>query len=302
MNQEERNFRSIYYEKVGFKSVEEKKSLEILLKDKSLDLIKLKQFCVRFSVPQTYRCLLWKLLLGILPTKVQCHEFVTSQRKQEFNNLLQALVFMKIVDERTPKSQVFLVMWLLQTNNLTFDYSNLQERDLFGFVPIAKCLNYFFDDDTDIYWIAKKFYEKIAKMKNDIPRLIEVTHCLIEKEDAEYYKILKNNGIIDGLPLSKWFQCCLAGIIDENCIIKIWDKICGGSHKILAFLVTITLLSLKHRIIKMNNASGVIDILKNIPEDSAEIIVNKTIDLWQHYGSPLTVHEKPKSIFDASFK
>lgn len=62
---DERNFRSAYYEKVGFRSVEEKKTLEMLLKDKPLDMGKLKQFCLRFSVPPTHRKLLWKLLLGI---------------------------------------------------------------------------------------------------------------------------------------------------------------------------------------------------------------------------------------------
>ena len=61
---DERNFRSTYYEKVGCRSVEEKKSLEILLKDKPLNRIKLKQFCLSFSVPHVHRGLLWNLLLG----------------------------------------------------------------------------------------------------------------------------------------------------------------------------------------------------------------------------------------------
>jgi len=64
MANDERNFRSSYYEKVGFRSVEEKKSIEILLKDKPLDISKLKQFCLRFTVPGMYRNLMWKLLLG----------------------------------------------------------------------------------------------------------------------------------------------------------------------------------------------------------------------------------------------
>lgn len=62
--EETRNFRSSYYEKVGFRSVEEKKSIEILLKEKPLDISKLKQFSLRFTVPQMYRNLMWKLLLG----------------------------------------------------------------------------------------------------------------------------------------------------------------------------------------------------------------------------------------------
>lgn len=65
MSLDERNFRSTYYEKVGFRNVEEKKSLEILLKDKILDKNKLKQFCLRFSVPAGNRKLLWKVLLGM---------------------------------------------------------------------------------------------------------------------------------------------------------------------------------------------------------------------------------------------
>lgn len=69
MSLDERNFRSTYYEKVGFRSVEEKKSLEILLKDRHLDRTKLKQFCLRFSVPGSHRNLVWKLLLGNINNK-----------------------------------------------------------------------------------------------------------------------------------------------------------------------------------------------------------------------------------------
>lgn len=65
---DERNFRSSYYEKVGFRNVEEKKSLEILLKEKSLDKTKLNHFCLRFPVPGVHRSYLWKLLLGTIQT------------------------------------------------------------------------------------------------------------------------------------------------------------------------------------------------------------------------------------------
>lgn len=61
---DERNFRSTYYEKVGCRSVEERKSLEILLKDKPLNVLKLKQFCIRFTVPNIHRNVLWSFLLG----------------------------------------------------------------------------------------------------------------------------------------------------------------------------------------------------------------------------------------------
>ena len=59
-----RNFRSSYLEKVGIKTVEEKKSLEILLKEHPLDTLKLSQFMLRFPIPTSFRLLLWKVLLG----------------------------------------------------------------------------------------------------------------------------------------------------------------------------------------------------------------------------------------------
>ena len=61
---EERNFRSYYYEKVGFRVVEEKKSLEILLKEKPIDKMKLTHFALRFPVPNIHRNALYCILLG----------------------------------------------------------------------------------------------------------------------------------------------------------------------------------------------------------------------------------------------
>ena len=61
-----RNFRSAYLGKVGIKGVEEKKSLEILLKEQPLDNNKLGQFSLRFPLPAAYRPFIWKVLLGTL--------------------------------------------------------------------------------------------------------------------------------------------------------------------------------------------------------------------------------------------
>lgn len=60
-----RNFRSVYYEKVGCRGVEEKKLLEHLLKEKPLDLVVLREFTRRFTLPVISREPVWMLLLGI---------------------------------------------------------------------------------------------------------------------------------------------------------------------------------------------------------------------------------------------
>ncbi len=76
---DQRNFRSAYLEKVGIKGIEEKKSLEIILKEQPLDISKLEQFCIRFPIPATYRPYIWKLLLGIVshlsPPPLHPHRF-----------------------------------------------------------------------------------------------------------------------------------------------------------------------------------------------------------------------------------
>lgn len=52
------------------------------------------------------------------------------QRKQEFKDLLNALQIMRIVDNNTPKPQLFLAMWLIEIGNLKYD-TNLQVITIF---------------------------------------------------------------------------------------------------------------------------------------------------------------------------
>ncbi|KAF2882994.1 hypothetical protein ILUMI_23173 [Ignelater luminosus] len=288
---DERNFRSTYYEKVGFKSVEEKKSLEILLKDKTLDRIKLKQFCLRYSVPVIYRNLVWKVLLDIIPVQTECHQFVMEQRQQECRDVIQALQAMRVVDINTSKPQLLYAMWLLQTGCLHHNISLQKEN---GFILIAHSLQQFSDDDTDLYWLAKCFYAYVQRFTPDVPKLVEATLNLLEKEDSALFKHLTNTGILSKLPLNRWFDSCLAGLLNENALGRIWDKLCGGSCKILVFVIVVLLTNQRHKLLKCTTLENAVQCVSNLPEETAEIIANKAIEMWQQHGSPLTVHDKPK--------
>ena len=63
-NADQRNFRSQYYEKVGFRGVDERKTLDLLLSEDPINLNKLKNFALQFSVPSFDRILVWKFMLG----------------------------------------------------------------------------------------------------------------------------------------------------------------------------------------------------------------------------------------------
>uniref|UniRef100_A0A8C8XMP9 TBC1 domain family member 7 n=1 Tax=Panthera leo TaxID=9689 RepID=A0A8C8XMP9_PANLE len=87
----QRNFRSVYYEKVGFRGVEEKKSLEILLKDDRL---------------------------GILPPHHESHAQVMLYRKEQYCDVLHALKVVRCVTEATPQVEVYLRMYQLESGKL----------------------------------------------------------------------------------------------------------------------------------------------------------------------------------------
>uniref|UniRef100_A0A2K5DM55 TBC1 domain family member 7 n=1 Tax=Aotus nancymaae TaxID=37293 RepID=A0A2K5DM55_AOTNA len=114
----QRNFRSVYYEKVGFRGVEEKKSLEILLKDDRLDIEKLCTFSQRFPLPSMYRALVWKVLLGILPPHHESHAKVMTYRKEQYSDVLHALKVIRFVSDTTPQVEVYLRMYQLESGKL----------------------------------------------------------------------------------------------------------------------------------------------------------------------------------------
>ena len=60
------NFRSSYYEKVGFKGVDERKALQAILASNPVNIEKLKLFVLKSSssLHDTNRLLVWKILLG----------------------------------------------------------------------------------------------------------------------------------------------------------------------------------------------------------------------------------------------
>ncbi|XP_049784742.1 TBC1 domain family member 7 [Schistocerca cancellata] len=287
MASDERNFRSSYYEKVGFRSVEEKKSLEILLKDKPLDKMKLRQFCIRFTVPGIYRNLVWKVLLDVIPIHVDSHKFVMEQRKEEYKDLLHALRLMQIVNDRTPKPELFLLMWLLQTGRLTLYQNQLNTAVNRNLCAISHSLSVVFDDDVDIYWLSKGFFESVVKFRDDIPTLIKYTKSVLEKEDEELYCHLQDLGAFNTIPLDNWLCCCFAGVISESSLGKIWDKLIGGSCKILVFVAVLLLVTLKRALLKCATTDNIASCLKNISEEVSEVIVNQAIEMWQQYGSSL---------------
>ncbi|KAJ6638197.1 TBC1 domain family member 7 [Pseudolycoriella hygida] len=286
MATDERNFRSTYYEKVGCRSVEEKRSLEILLKEKPLNRTKLKQFCLRFTVPSVHRALLWNLLLGLAPVFCDSHDYVMAQWSMVYEDLLRALKVLRLIDDKTTKSRIFYAMWLLENRKLKAGVNINVENT---FVDITEVLNgsSISENDVDLYWIAKGFYNITREISHDFLKMKELTYVLLEKEDHAMFKHLTSLDIFHTLPMEKWYSSCFAGVLPKLSLIRIWDKICGKSKKIIVFVFIVLFNTQRVKLFRFKTVKEVLDHIDTIKEnqEKGDLIVTKSIELWQQNRS-----------------
>lgn len=71
------------------------------------------------------------------------------------------------------------------------------------------------------------------------------------------------------MPLEQWYGTCFAGVLTHQSIIRIWDKICGGSRKIVVF-VFVTIFNWIWRTTKASSATQVSEILTIIDNVSCD--------------------------------
>ncbi|KAL1784961.1 TBC1 domain family member 7 [Sigmodon hispidus] len=285
----QRNFRSVYYEKVGFRGVEEKKSLEILLKDDPLDIEKLCTFSQRFPLPSMYRALVWKVLLGILPPHHDSHTQVMAYRKDQYSDVLHALTVVRFVSDATPQVEVYLRMYQLESGKLPRSPSFPLEPEDEVFLAIAKAMAEMVEDSVDCYWITRCFVRQLnSKFRDSLPQLPKAFEQYLNLEDSRLLSHLKTCSAVSKLPYDLWFKRCFAGCLPESSLQRVWDKVVSGSCKILVFVAVEILLTFKIKVMALNSVEKITAFLENIPQDSSDAIVSMAIDLWhKHCGTPV---------------
>ncbi|XP_048885832.1 TBC1 domain family member 7 [Brienomyrus brachyistius] len=285
----QRNFRSAYYEKVGFRGVEEKKSLEILLKDNPLDVEKLCTFSQRFPLPSMYRIHVWKVLLGILPPHSDSHSLVMGYRREQYRDILEALKAIRVVHAATPQVEVYLRMFQLEAQELS-RCSELAPpgKDEENFLSIAKSMEEIVEDPVDCYWLIKCFVTQFNnKFGDTVPHLPKSLEHYLNMEDSRLLNHLKSCGALTKLPYDLWFWRCFSGCLPESSLQRVWDKVISGSCKILVFVAVEILLSYKNKLMGMKRLEGILQFLANMPQENTDAIVTKAIDLWhKHCGTP----------------
>ncbi|KAH8271165.1 hypothetical protein KR018_000481 [Drosophila ironensis] len=282
MNADERNFRSSYYDKCLINSVEEKKSLNKLLQDDIRNLNKLKQFCMNYTVPNIHRNLLWALVMGILPLHKASMAYIHDQRREVYEDLLRAVTVLRCVDQKD-KELVMHTMWLLESNRLWHGNASasLQADDM-HFIEIVRALLQIFSDDVETYWIAKGFYKYTRELKKECAKLKEQTQLILRREDQPLFLHLENLGLFEANStiLDNWYITCFAGVICETVLVKIWDKVCGGSRKIVVFLFIELVKNIRFLMFKQKTLEDVKKLIETV-KDPDGVIVNKAIKTLQ---------------------
>ncbi|NWS40556.1 TBCD7 protein, partial [Probosciger aterrimus] len=294
----QRNFRSVYYEKVGFRGVEEKKSLEILLKDDRLDIEKLCTFSQRFPLPSMYRILVWKVLLGIVPPHHESHALVMKYRKEQYWDIYHALRVIRFINDSTPQVDVFLRIHQLESGKLPRNLAFPLEPEDEVFLAIAKAMEEMVEDPIECYWLVSCFVNQLnSKHKDSLQQLPKILEQYLNIEDNRLLMHLKACAAMNKLPYNLWFKKCFAGCLPECSLQRqvlfffffclVWDKVISGSCKILVFVAVEILLTFKMKIIALNTAEKITQFLENIPQDNTDAIVSKAVDLWRtHCGTP----------------
>lgn len=290
MTTDERNFRSTYYEKVGCRSVEEKKSLNILLKENPINKSKLKQFCLSYTVPAEQRMLLWSIVLDVTPLYPTNNEFVIQQRTETYTDLRTALQTMRYIDSSTSKHKQLFLMWALE-NKVLMDVPFSEEHCL---TRIIKILLEMFDDDIIIFWLAREFFVFSQDIHKNYIKHLELFKLLLEKEDYQLFNHLSRFKLFDELPLDSWCTNCFAGVLSGSALVRFWDKICGGSRNIVAFVLLMLFKTLKKSISEMNTAKDIIALVESGNHQN-DLVVNKAIESWHNSKSHGEIVDTHKS-------
>lgn len=141
MTSEDRNFRYGYYEKVGFGGIDDKKQLELLLREKPPDLLsRLSQLAFRYTLSVAQRKQVWQLLLDVISPENQITEARIEIQREIVHDIFAGLSLMQLVDESilsvkqidyscTGQPRVLVLAFLVESKQLNLDSKHQVSSD-----------------------------------------------------------------------------------------------------------------------------------------------------------------------------
>jgi len=283
----EKNFRSHYYEKVGFRGVEEKKSLDLLLGERPIDLARIHNFSLRFPLPGIYRAQVWQLLLGVLPVYTTSTEWVWRERVEQFRESERALTVTKKISKDTDKNTRITIIWLMENNKLKFDLAaQLKEASCTNFSAIVSTLHHLVSTPEEVYWLASGLYSCIDSCLSDSRALADCLTKLLAEEPV-LLSHLETSGVLRSLQYTQLWARGFAGIFQPCMLARLWDKLIGGSSKVLVYVLASAIFRCRVEVMGAETQEEVLSIISNMKEDRQEVVLTQALDSWEMDGCPL---------------
>jgi hypothetical protein len=244
LGKDDRNFRSHYYEKVGFRGVDERKTLELLWNEDPLSIDKFCNFAQRCTIPSCDRIQVWKVILGVSPRFANNKERNWKWKVQPYEDNMRFMTSAGKIDEARPKAQNHTILWLVFNGRLNFDFKpQLSEFWPMNFSAISESMLSICDDhDASViesFYLAKGLTDVLHKFPDDvINETIQCYHRMLANNSNtnKLYGHLEKIGLNEEIPLKSWICRGFAGVLNTSALEKIWDKVIGGSLKILVFV------------------------------------------------------------------
>lgn len=301
------NFRMLYYDTLGLKNVNQKKTLELLLAEDPLNQDKLRSFSEQFILPAIYRSLVWRVLLGIAPVSKDSSPIVNKERQEHYDDLKQALVSMHMfmenadlsnqLERRKSITKNIVLMYLLDKGMLSVLHGNILKRDghkIFVLESITKIVCGIISDECDCFWISKYLCDRQEMFISNFGKMPEYVQYYLQLEDQRLFEHLYEIQLFKLIPYDRWFQTYFSSIFIDclEYLEKVLDKLVAGSCSILVFVCVALLLTFSLKLKQLRSSEEAIKLLSHLKEDAGLAVIDKTMELWdQHRNAFCTICE-----------
>lgn len=264
----------------------------------------MKIFAEEFELPVALRPFVWKVILGILPMYQESIKFIKGHRRGQYDDLNQGLkhirLTMKLLRE-TPLPENIQIMYLLEKGALNFIHKNMFES-----IPVlesmSEVVSSMIRDPCDAYWITKCMYETQSSFEPVFAKLPKYVKYYIHLEDKRLFEHLCEVELFKILPYDHWFRTYFTPVFCESKdhLEKIWDKLVAGCCNILVFVLVAILLTFSIQLKEKTSPEEALEVVRRVPKYLGVVVVDKTMELWDHYRKSLTVDLANHSFFSTS--
>jgi len=293
MTANEKNFRSHYYEKVGFRGVEEKKSLDILLNETpKVDIEKIQNFCIRYTVPGIYRSNIWRMLLNVITVYKNSQELVWNHRSLHYSELKRALEVTQRLGEDS--AQNITQIWLLSTGNLMMRAGPCSVSAKY-FRTLAHALSQVLETEAEVFWVGQNLFAALRLQSREWDLSVDVMSKIL-KDDSELVDHLRDYRVLEDEGLYWVIGTSFASVFHSHILSRLLDKVVAGSFKVLLYTMAAFLHLYRDQVLLAESPNQVLEMLLRLSEVEQDTVLSHGMDVWEMDGSPLLHGSQVESV------